>query len=60
MDFLDNLVLHQSKEHMILLKYLLVLTFLILIPYLSLLAGSYSLSYYFRKKIRENKGTIQG
>ncbi|MBN1299665.1 MAG: hypothetical protein JW995_00470 [Melioribacteraceae bacterium] len=50
MDFLDNLVLPQSSHHMILLKYLLVLTYLIFIPYLSVLIGTNILSVYFNRK----------
>jgi cytochrome c len=55
MDFLDNLVLPQSAHHMILLKYLLVLTNIILIPYLSVLFGSLSLSIYFENKGSKNQ-----
>ncbi len=50
MDFLENSVLPQSAHHMILLKYLLVLTYILLIPYLSTLFGSLSLSLYFKRK----------
>ncbi|MEW6506223.1 MAG: c-type cytochrome [Bacteroidota bacterium] len=50
MDFLDNLVLPQSAHHMVLLKYLLVLTYIILIPYLSILFSSLALSLYFEKR----------
>lgn len=58
MDFLDNLVLPQSAHHMVLLKYLLVLTFILFIPYISILFGSLTFSLYFRKKAsgaNENK-----
>lgn len=54
MDFLDNLVLPQSAHHMVLLKYLLVLTYIILIPYLSVLFSSLVLSIYFEKKTGED------
>lgn len=50
MEFLDKLVLPQSAHHMVLLKYLLVLTFILLIPYLSVLFGSLTLSLYFERK----------
>ncbi len=50
MDFLENSVLPQSAHHMVLLKYLLVLTYILLIPYLSVLFGSLSLSLYFKRK----------
>jgi len=54
MDFLDNLVLPQSAHHMVLLKYLLVLTFILFIPYISVLFGTLTYSLYF-KKIYVNK-----
>jgi cytochrome c len=50
MDFLDKLVLPQSTHHMVLLKYLLVLTYLILIPYFSILIGSNIISLFFSKR----------
>lgn len=50
MDFLDNIVLPQSSHHMVLLKYLLVLTFLLFIPYISILFGSLTLSLFFKNK----------
>lgn len=57
MDFLENAVLPQSAHHMVLLKYLLALTFLIALPYLSLLAGSTLLSVYYNAKGRINDNT---
>lgn len=50
MEFLDKSILPQSAHHMILLKYLIVLSFVLLIPYLSLLFGSLASSLYFRKR----------
>lgn len=50
MDFLEKFVLPQSAHHMILLKYLLVLTFILFIPYISALFGSFSLSLYFKRR----------
>ena len=58
MDFLDKLVLPQSEEHLILLKYLLVLTFIIFVPYLSLLIGSTIYSLYFNYKQKKNHDAI--
>ncbi|MDQ7816949.1 MAG: c-type cytochrome [Melioribacteraceae bacterium] len=55
MDFLDNLVLPQSAHHMVLLKYLLVLTYILLIPYLSVLLGSLGLSLFFERKTDKNE-----
>ncbi len=50
MEFLDKSVLPQSLSHMILLKYLLVLTFIIFYTYVGILFGSLSFSLYFRRK----------
>ncbi|MBU2506415.1 MAG: hypothetical protein KJ799_06800 [Bacteroidetes bacterium] len=50
MDFLDNLVLPQSSHHITLLKYLLALSYIIFIPYISILFGSLVLSIYSFKK----------
>lgn len=55
MEFLDKAILPQSAHHMILIKYLIVVAFALLIPYLSLLFGNLAYSLYFRKRaIREN------
>ncbi|KUO62476.1 hypothetical protein APF79_08220 [bacterium BRH_c32] len=54
MDFLDNLVLPQSAHHMVLLKYLLVLTYIIFIPYVSILTGSLLYSIYFNRESRKH------
>lgn len=55
MDFLDKLVLPQSAHHMQLLKYLLVLTYILFIPYLTILYGSLTLSLYFKRTSGKNK-----
>ncbi len=49
MNFLDNLVLPQSAEHLQLLNYLLALSLLVLIPYLAILLGFSFLSAKFYK-----------
>lgn len=58
MDFLENAVLPQSAHHMVLLKYLLALTFLIVLPYLSVLVGSTILSVFYNSKSRRS-GNVQ-
>lgn len=56
MEFLSKSVLPQSAHHMILLKYLIVVAFVIVIPYLSLLLGNMLCSLNFRgKAIKEKK-----
>lgn len=58
MDFLDKLVLPQSSHHMVLLKYLLVLTYLIFIPYFSLLVGTNLLSVIYNRIAAKNNNSI--
>ncbi len=53
MEFLDNIVLPQSSHHIVLLKFLLALTFLLLVPYLAALFGSLIYSIYFRFKSKD-------
>lgn len=50
MNFLDNLVLPQSAEHLQLLNYLLALSLLVLIPYLAVLLGFTFISAIFYRK----------
>lgn len=57
MDFLENAVLPQSAHHMVLLKYLLALTFLIVLPYFTLLIGSSLLSVYYNSKSKRSDNT---
>jgi cytochrome c551/c552 len=54
MEFLDNLVLPQSAEHIRLINYLLVLIFFLFIPYIGILLVTSILSLVYRGKgIRE-------
>lgn len=50
MNFLDNLVLPQSAEHIELLHYLLMLIFFLFIPFISVLFGGTVLSTYYRRR----------
>ncbi|HSP87593.1 MAG TPA: hypothetical protein VLN45_05635, partial [Ignavibacteriaceae bacterium] len=50
MNFLDNLVLPQSAEHIELLHYMLVLVLFLFIPFISVILGGASISLYYRKK----------
>ena len=50
MESLDKSVLPQSLSHLILLKYLLVLTFIIFYTYIGILFGSLSFSLFFRRR----------
>lgn len=57
MDLLDKLVLPQSAHHMVLIKYLLVLSNMLLVPYLSVLTGSLIFSLY-QKRCAEKTNNI--
>jgi cytochrome c len=48
MDFLDKLVLPQSKEHIELLHYMLILILFLFIPFMSIIFGGSALSIYFK------------
>ncbi len=50
METLDSFVLPQSDHHMVLLRYLLILTYTLFIPYLSVLFGATYLSLRYCKK----------
>jgi len=58
MDFLDKIVLPQSAHHMELLRGLLTITFIILIPYLSILTGSTIYSILYLKKKKTGKDSL--
>ncbi len=54
MNFLDNLVLPQSAEHLKLLNYLLGLSLIVLVPYFSVLLGfTFLSSYYFKNGLKD-------
>jgi len=61
MEFLDKMVLQQSAHHMVLLKYLLVLTLIIFYCYAGLLLGSTFLSLFYKlksKKLEDSNNSI--
>ncbi len=57
MDFLRNLALPQSIQHINLLHFILVLVYLLFIPYLSLLVGSSLISLWFNVKGQKLKNS---
>lgn len=57
MDILENIALPQSAPHIELLSYLIVITLLILLPYISVLFGSTLLSVMFNRKGRAYANT---
>ena len=58
MDLLDQSVLPQSSHHLVLLKYLLALTYILFLPYVSVLFGSLSYSLFFRRKAEKSGENI--
>ncbi|MBL1214548.1 MAG: cytochrome c [Ignavibacteriae bacterium] len=52
MDFLDKLVIPQSMEHIQLLKTMLIVTYIILLPYLGVLFGTVLFSVMYNSKGR--------
>lgn len=53
MEFLDNLVLHQSAEHIELLHFILLLVLFLFIPFISLVFGGTWFSIYFKRKLEK-------
>lgn len=52
MDFLDQLVIPPSANHVMLLKYILTISLLLFVPYTGMMIGATYLSNYFNKKGR--------
>lgn len=50
MEFLDNLVLPQSAEHIELLHYMLSLILILFIPFISIVLGGLIVSLYYKRK----------
>jgi len=55
MDFLDNLVLPQSAEHIELLHYMLILLLALFVPFISIIFGGTFASIHYGKKFRKTK-----
>lgn len=55
MEFLDNLVLPQSAEHIVLLHYMLILVLAIFVPFISIVFGGTFASIHYGKKFRKTK-----
>lgn len=53
MELLDKFVLPQSAHHMVLIKYLLVLTHILFISYISVLLGSLIYTIYFKRRFEK-------
>lgn len=55
MDFLDNLILPQSAEHIELLHYMLILMLALFVPFVSIIFGGTFASIHYGKKFRKTK-----
>ena len=55
MDFLDNLILPQSAEHIELLHYMLILMLVLFVPFVSIIFGGTFASIHYGKKFRKTK-----
>lgn len=55
MEFLDNLVLPQSAEHIGLLHYILTLVLVLFVPFISVVFGGTFTSVYFLNRYRKTK-----
>jgi len=53
MDLLNELVIPPSENHIMLVKYMLVISLILFIPYISMVLGASFISTYFNKKGRE-------
>ncbi|MGQ9799263.1 MAG: hypothetical protein ACUVRG_08210 [Ignavibacterium sp.] len=53
MEFLDNLVLPQSAEHIQLLHYMLMLILFLFIPFISVVFGGTFLSFLYKRKFNK-------
>lgn len=53
MDFFDKLVIPPSQNHVLLIKYMLTISFLLFIPYIGMVIGSTFLATYFNSKAKK-------
>ena len=58
MDLLDQSVLPQSSSHLVLLKYLIGIVYIMFLPYVSILFGALCYSLYFNRKSKKSGNQI--
>ena len=58
MNFFDELVIPQSENHVLLVKYMLIITLILFIPYISMMLGATFLSTHFNKKGKRHGNNI--
>ncbi|MCC6866849.1 MAG: hypothetical protein IT280_11905 [Ignavibacteria bacterium] len=58
MNFFDNFVIPQSGNHILLIKYMLIISLILFTPYICLMLGATFLSDYFYKKGRSQANNI--
>lgn len=59
MDLIEKMVLPQSEQHILLLKYMLTLAYMIFIPYMALLFGSLLNSLYIKTESDDQSATLR-
>lgn len=58
MEFLDKIVIPPSANHVLLVKYILTISFVLFIPYLGMVLGSSFLSVYFNRQGRRTGNPV--
>lgn len=58
MNIFDQLVIPASANHVILIKYMLIISLLLFIPYISMLLGGMFISTYFHKKGKQEGNNL--
>ena len=58
MNFFDELVIPASENHIMLIKYMLTISLLLFVPYISMLLGATFISTHFRKKGKTEKNSM--
>jgi cytochrome c len=58
MDFLNKLIVHESAQHIHLLHYLLMLSLFLFIPFIGLILGGSTLSFYYKTKGQSSRNNF--
>ena len=58
MNYFDELVIPQSENHILLVKYMLIISLILFVPYISMLLGATFLSTHFKKKGKREGNNI--
>src|SRR5437870_3043505 len=58
MDFFDKIVIPPSQNHILLVKYIITISYLLFIPYIGMVLGSTFLSTYFNAMARRTGNNL--